>query len=187
MISLREVVASLYGAWRLARLDRSGVGYFDATPEGFWRSFFAALIAAPGDFAIQSLVDRGNVPDDVLHYALVLIVTYVFFWLIWPLIVVHIARALGRSDAIYLYLTAHNWAQVIATLFQLIVAILALGLLPPTAMGLAWLVSFLVVLAYEWFIVSAALRVDRLAATAVIAAYFIVSIIVSVIGTNLIA
>ena len=30
MISLREVVASLYGAWRLARFDRSALGYFDA-------------------------------------------------------------------------------------------------------------------------------------------------------------
>jgi hypothetical protein len=185
MISLREVVASLYGAWRLARLDRGAVGYFDASPEGFWRSFFAAVLVAPSDFAIQILFNRGPLPDDLLHYMLVLLVTYVFSWLIWPLASIYLVRALGRSSALLLYLTAHNWAQVVATLFQLAVAILARGLLPAPMAPLALLLSVLVVLGYEWFVASAALHIDRLAAAAVVAAYFVVSVLVSAIGANL--
>ena len=40
----REIVFGLYGAWRLAHLDRGGLGYFDASVEGFWKSFFAAAM-----------------------------------------------------------------------------------------------------------------------------------------------
>ena len=43
----QEVASSLYGAWRLACLDESGMGYFNISVEGFWRSFFAAVLLAP--------------------------------------------------------------------------------------------------------------------------------------------
>jgi hypothetical protein len=185
MISLREVVVSLYGAWRLACFDRSAVGYFDASAEGFWRSFFAALLVAPGDFTIQLLYSPAALPDDLLRYGLVLLVTYIFSWLIWPLAAVYIVRALDRNDALFLYLTAHNWAQVVATLFQLAVGVLARGLLPAGLATVALFVAVIMVLGYEWFIASTALRIDRLAASAVVAAYFVVTVLVSVIGTNL--
>ncbi|MDX2142565.1 MAG: hypothetical protein SFV19_04360 [Rhodospirillaceae bacterium] len=45
--SLREIVYGVFGAWRLARLDRSAMVHFDRTVEGFWKSFFAAAIVAP--------------------------------------------------------------------------------------------------------------------------------------------
>ena len=48
MITAREVTAALYGSWRLARLDPGGMAYFNRTVEGFWNSFFAAVIVAPG-------------------------------------------------------------------------------------------------------------------------------------------
>ena len=47
MVTSREVVAALYGAYRLARFDPSGLALFDATIAGFSRSFFAAVLVAP--------------------------------------------------------------------------------------------------------------------------------------------
>jgi hypothetical protein len=185
MISLREVVASLYGTWRLARFDRAAIGYFDATLQGFWRSFFAAVLAAPADFAIQLLFRPAPLPDDVFRYGLGLLVVYVFSWLIWPLAAIYLARVLDRDDALLLYLTAHNWAQVPAVLFQLAVLILALGLLPPAMVTLALLLSVVAVLVYEWFIASIALRIDRLAAAGVVIAYFVILVLVSSIGASL--
>ncbi len=44
---VREAIVSLYGAWRLARLDRRGFEVFDQTPAGAIRSFFAAVLVAP--------------------------------------------------------------------------------------------------------------------------------------------
>ena len=185
MITLREVVASLYGTWRLARFDRSAIGYFDSTPEGFWRSFFAAVLAAPADVAIQLLFRAEPLPEDVVQYGLGMAVAYAFSWLVWPLAAVYLARALDRGDALLLYLTAHNWAQVLAVLFQLGVVILAVGLLPAPLVTLALLGSVVVVLVYEWFIASVALRLDRLAAAGVVIAYFVLSVLVSSIGASL--
>ena len=43
----QEVIRSIYGAWRLPWLDRSGMGHFNLSVDGFWRSFFAAVLVAP--------------------------------------------------------------------------------------------------------------------------------------------
>ena len=45
MITAREVSYGLFGAWRLAHLDRRGMEYFDTSIDGFWRSFWAAAWA----------------------------------------------------------------------------------------------------------------------------------------------
>ena len=185
MISMREVVASLYGTWRLARFDRSAIGYFDPSPEGFWRSFFAAVLAAPAPIAIQLLFRAASLPDDLFRYVLGLVVVYAFSWLIWPLAAVYLARVLDRNDALLLYLTAHNWAQVPAVLFQLAVVILAIGLLPMALVTPALLLSIVIVLIYEGFIAATALRIDRLAAAGVVIAYFVVLVLVSSIGASL--
>ena len=42
-----EVLGALYGAYRLARIDPAGMTYFNLSFEGFWRSFFAAVLVAP--------------------------------------------------------------------------------------------------------------------------------------------
>ena len=47
MLSVRELATSLYGAYRLARFDPSGLRFFDASPAGAGRSFYAAAIVAP--------------------------------------------------------------------------------------------------------------------------------------------
>jgi len=44
---VREALLSLYGAWRLALLDKRGLELFDKTPAGAIRSFSAALLVAP--------------------------------------------------------------------------------------------------------------------------------------------
>ena len=42
-----ETARALYGAYRFARLDSSGIRYFRNTRGAFWRSFNAAFIIAP--------------------------------------------------------------------------------------------------------------------------------------------
>ena len=184
MISLREVVASLYGAWRLARLDRGGIGYFDATPAGFWRSFYAAVPSVALDLTASVLLYAAALPDDVVHFGLALLLAYVFRWLLWPLVAVYLVQALDRSEALLLYLTAHNWAQVPIAAFRLIAITLASGYFPEAVQGVAYL-SFLVVLAYEGFIARATLRIDRMVAVGIVIAYFGVNILVTQIGTYL--
>ena len=66
MVSLRELSIAMFGAWRFATLDRSAVQFFDNTPEAFWRSFNAALVALPArhagghDQVVAGSVDLGE-------------------------------------------------------------------------------------------------------------------------------
>ena len=50
MPSQREIIAALFGSWRLMRFDADGMNWFDFSSAGFWRSFYAALPAAPSAF-----------------------------------------------------------------------------------------------------------------------------------------
>ena len=48
MISKQELLLSLYGAWRLLLRDTKGIEWLDDSPEGFWKSFFCAVVVLPG-------------------------------------------------------------------------------------------------------------------------------------------
>ena len=184
MITLREVVASLYGAWRLCRFDRAAVGFFDATIEGFWRSFFALALVAPFDFSIVLLVRADPWPDDLVHYGLAYVVVYILSWIVWPLVAFYLTRALDRADAFPLYISAHNWAQMPASLLQLVAVILARGFFPEQTLAAAQ-VTLLVILVYEGFIAAVALRLDRIVAAGVVGAYFAVTYLIALVGVYL--
>ena len=47
MINFAEVKRSIFGAWLLARFDQSGLLFFENSLGAFWRSYWAALLAAP--------------------------------------------------------------------------------------------------------------------------------------------
>ena len=47
MLTIPEIVRSVYGVWRLARFDAIGMEWLDRTDEGFWRSFRVAILLLP--------------------------------------------------------------------------------------------------------------------------------------------
>ena len=54
--STREILSAIYGAWALFKLDPRGLELFEDSVPAFWRSFFAAVIVAPG-FALLRVID----------------------------------------------------------------------------------------------------------------------------------
>ena len=44
MIARHEVLLSLYGVWRLFLRDPRGIEWLDVSIEGFWKSFFCAVV-----------------------------------------------------------------------------------------------------------------------------------------------
>ena len=45
MPSMADTKRALEGAWLIARRDPGAMSRFDLTVEGFWASFFAAVVA----------------------------------------------------------------------------------------------------------------------------------------------
>lgn len=162
MITAREVSYGLFGAWRLAHLDPRGMDYFDATVEGFWRSFWAAALMAP-PYAILVLLQLYERPDDwdSLRVLLVETIGYTIAWTAFPLAVWYLLGALGKQQRYISYIVAYNWSNLIQIAVMLpVVALEAADALPGTVTGILFVVAFAAVLYYQYFVARTALDVD---------------------------
>lgn len=180
MPSLNEVVAAIYGALRLALFDARGLGCFTSTVDGFWRSFFAAIIVAPL-FAISLLLpgDEVGVPRTAA-FGLVEAIAYVVSWLAYPVVVELVSRPLGCRARFLGYMTAYNWSTIIQhTIIASMVILAALDVLPLQVGRFLWLLATIYLLAYVWFIARSALLVPPLTAGVLVAIDLLLSFLIT--------
>ncbi len=166
-----EVQLAVGGALRLAVGDRRGLGYFDASIDGFWRSFRAGAICYPLYLFLVSV----RVPHaqwEISGVAPILIVetiAYVISWVAFPLLILPVARHLGRADRFLPFMVVYNWSQIPQTVVFVLVGLdTATGLLPPSSAHFAGLLAAIAALVYEWYIARVALAVTGTQATLVI-------------------
>ncbi|MFO1127144.1 MAG: hypothetical protein U1E66_01705 [Rhodospirillales bacterium] len=168
MLTLQEVISSLYGAWRLARFDARGMAFFDTTLGGFWRSFFAAVLVAPAYVLVVS-TGGGAVHGDTVRFGLAETIGYILSWVAFPVVMEWLTRQLGCRARYLSYITAYNWASVIEHLLLLpVLVITARNLLPDAAGQLLWLVTLVFIVVYAWFVTRTALAVTTLTAAAIV-------------------
>jgi hypothetical protein len=159
MVSTREVIVSLWGAWRLARLDRGGLACFEATTEGARRSFWAAALVAPF-YAVMVAAGYPAHRAGGWRFVLAESIAYVVTWVAYPVVAEWLSRRLGCRDRFEGYLAAYNWSMVVQHAVVLPIGILAmLGALPSGAAEGLWLIAFLLILVYLFFIARTALAV----------------------------
>ncbi len=190
MPSYRDIVYGIYGAWRLARLDASAMSYFDRTPAGFWKSFFAAVIVAPG-FAIiigyELTQVEGEFEAGALRMFVVETLAYMLGWVAFPVIVHQICEAIGKRDAYLGFIVAFNWSKVIQmAVFLPAIALIATGLLPEdSGTLLRWVISMLI-LSYQWFVTRTALAVTARGAVGFVVLDLVIDLIVRAIALGMI-
>jgi hypothetical protein len=157
-----EVQLAVGGALRLARGDRRGLGFFDTSIDGFWRSFRAGLICYPLYLILLSFRIAAPVwaASGVVAVLTVETIAFVISWVAFPLLILPLSRWLDRDDRFLPFMVAYNWSQIPTTvLFVLVGLDGATGLLPPLAAQFAGLLAAIAVLFYEWFIARVALAV----------------------------
>jgi hypothetical protein len=192
MISLREVAYGLYGAYRLAHLDSRGMDYFDDSLHGFWRSFNAALIAAPA-YAILVLlhiIDAAEAGEHIqrgwLHLFLVESLAYAIGVFAFPLVMLHVSTVLDRQDRYLGFIVAYNWASVLQIgLFLPVTAAISAGLFPGGFGSLIWIVTFALILFYAGYIARTALRIRPLEAAGVVFVDLSLSVAISWVAMGL--
>lgn len=181
MIGGRELSSSVYGAFRLASGQEDGMAYFNATPEGFWRSFLAAVLVTPGYLILSMAEPEPPVrSEDPVHDALVYILAYVISWVAFPLAMVPVSRLLEREERFIPYIVANNWGAVpqMCLLVAVTLTQVVLGLGDILA-GLVGFVTFAAILTYFWFIARTALQIPGFAAVGVVALNVAITVIVS--------
>lgn len=158
----REILSAVYGAWTLFKLDPRGLEFFEDSVPAFWRSFFAAVIVAPG-FAILRLIDYAEteVSAGPLAILLVELIAYVVIWAGFPLALHYLARGIDRPERYVLAVVALNWSVVVQIAVSLPVHLIAVsGILSPGFAAIATLAVLLVTLFYEGFVARTALQVS---------------------------
>jgi hypothetical protein len=153
-----EVLRSIYGAYLLARMDTSGMGLMNLTVEGFWRSFFAAVLVAPG-YALLVAHRLMTRPESVdAGWALLVhALAYVIGWAAFPVIALVLTFLLSVSRNYVALIVAVNWAAVIQIVGFLIV-IAATLVLPALLAGMLLAVVTIAILVYQWFVTRTALQ-----------------------------
>ena len=171
MPSVNEILRALYGAYRLARFDAGGLAYFDATPGGFWKSFFAAVIVLPLYLLLLAVRLQGDLPEGTpARFLAIELIAYVIGWVIYPLVMATVARLIDRERHYVRYIVAYNWASVWQNILYLPVAILSVaGLLADGAAGFIALAALVAVLVYAWFVARIALALPGLHAVPLVA------------------
>lgn len=182
-----EAAASIYGAFRLAHLDAGGMRYFNVSPQGFWRSFLAAVIVAPFYAALLALAHRSfETPPDAVRFTLAEAIAYVTSWAAYPLVMASVAKQLDRWDRYIGYIVAYNWSSVLQNaLFIPINALLITGVLAPQAGFLLWLMVFSLIMVYVWFIARTGLALAPMAAAGIVCIDVVLNLMISSVAESM--
>ena len=178
---LGETARALYGAYRMARLDPTGMDYFRNTRGAFWRSFNAAIIIAP--FYAGLLLMRyqiGEISASAFRFFLVEVISYIIIWVAFPVVVDLIVTAMNRREKYIRFIIAYNWAKVLQNLIYLPVAILTInGILSQSNAGLVGLVMLIFFMLYTWFITKTALEIAGGRAATIVAIDLSLSLLIN--------
>ena len=180
MITAREIVCGLYGAFRLACFDRRGTDFFDKTEEGFWRSFYAAALVLPL-FVIFIALRFGEpgLTQNAFRYVSGELIAYVISWVAFPLAILPVTRILNREQNFQNFIVAYNWTAALQSMVYLPVAMLATTQVIPD--GYANLISSITIgfiLVYSWFVVRVVLDTTVMSAVAIVIMDLILSVLI---------
>jgi hypothetical protein len=157
VVSVGEAAKGIYGAWRLAHGDRSGLAWFDTSMEGFWKSFGAAIVTLPAYAALVGLA-IANWPGEVNLPGIILVqvIAYVIDWFAFPLAAIYICDTMGKAPHYTRLIVALNWAKVVEVAVMLPAALVA-SLAGESALALIPAVILVLVVGYHWFVTRVAL------------------------------
>lgn len=179
MPSQAEIRQALEGAWLLAKGDASGMGRFDLSVDGFWRSFSAILIVAPA-YALLLLEQYGRLgwPEQTVATVMAELIAYVAGWLTFPVAAIFLTRLLGLSSRYVPLIVASNWTAVLQITLYMGVVILGLPM-PEQLRTLFLLAATIAVLVYQWFVVRTALETSSGTAFGLVVIDILLSLAVS--------
>lgn len=176
MIARHEVLLSLYGAWRLFLRDPRGIEWLDNSIEGYWKSFFCAVLVLPVYIFWFVMRDGETVEAGFIRTVTVEGIAYVISWVAWPLVMSYIAPAIDRDENYIRYIVAYNWSTGIQVGLLLIVLLIeASGVAPDGVVALFGIVATVLILLYHWYVLRVGLDVSGLPAAALVAGDFMLA------------
>ncbi len=179
MPSWQETLASIYGSYRLARLDASGMHWFNHSIAGFFRSFGVALLVLPPYLLILWLRLDDRVESGGWYFFIEML-GYAAGWVAFPLVMLGIAMIFSFQRSYISYIIAYNWTAIIQVAVVLPIVLLNASDLIGKDLGLFLGVAItLAILFYQWFVALTALQTTGLTAAALVALDFVLGRLIS--------
>jgi hypothetical protein len=185
MNAVSYVRQSLEAAVRLARFDKTAIGDFDTSFEGFFKSFAAMVLCIPLyliQMAAQRYVISGmeNAPAlepigpgmfavDLFFYAVE--------WIAFPLAMIAIVPLINAGPRYVPFIIAHNWASCLVLAAQVLPSLFLLAGLQflATATALPLLIAALV---YLWLVAREGLQTSAASAAGIVVLEILLSVLV---------
>lgn len=189
MPPLGEILTSLYGAFRLALFDKKGLACFNISRDGFWHSFFGAVVAFP-TFVIFVLARYGEVsggthPVSFVRYILIEGVFFVIAWLAYPVLMLTIVGLLDRQNRYLDYMVPYNWCIGLQSVIYLPLGLLVYsGVVSPQAGAFFTMLFWSYIISYSAFVAHHGLKVPWINVAGVVALDIILTIILETISTG---
>jgi hypothetical protein len=173
----------LFTAFRVARFDAGATQDFDHSFEGFFRSFFAALLSAPVYVFLvvveKRMIDavpdsaRGaalrDAPPPGMGYWLIEAGAYVVDWLALPAAMILIVKLIGASRNYVPFVIAYNWGSCLIYLALTLPALAyLLGIATLTGIAILSYGVFVFTLTYRWRLARETLQISSPNAAAIV-------------------
>lgn len=165
MLTPREVLDAIVQSWRLFKGDRTALQAFDASYDGFWRSFTVIVALAPfyalvfvAELALVAEQGAGGAAVPAPAFFLWKSAAALVDWIAFPAVVAVLAGSLNISGRYALLIVARNWTSILAVLPYALVSLLyAVGLM--STGGLIWssVIVLVVLLRFRYQVFAAAL------------------------------
>ncbi len=191
---------ALFTAFRVARFDAGATSAFDHTVEGFFRSFFAALLSAP-IYAFLVIAEQrivGDIPENGarpalssapppgMGYWLIEAAAYVIDWVSLPLAMILIVKLIGASQRYVPFVIAYNWGSCLVYLAMTLPSIAyLLGLATLTGIAILYYAVTVFVLTYRWRLARETLQISSVNAAAIVILDMLLGFIIALAAARL--
>ena len=178
MPTAEEVRRALTGAILLLRGEPAGMGCFDLSVDGFWKSFAAVLLVVPGYvlLLIEQYAATG-LPADLMTVVFVETLAYAAGCVAFPIVAVLLTRLMGLGGRYVPLIVAGNWSSLPQIGFLL--AALLVSLAVPSVRPMVFLAATLAAVTYQWFVARTALQTTGLTAFGLVVVDVLLSIGIS--------
>lgn len=194
-IDIAYIRRALAAAVEMARFRGDPIDSFDHSYEGFFRSFAAMIVAAPlyplivaGERSIvmEAARAQGATQSLALHainlpYCVIEGFSYVAGWVIFPLVMMFIARLIGASARYVPYIVAYNWGTCLVFALTALMHVLHLaGVMPLEVTSFLYFPVTAFALAYRWRIARLGLQVPGTTAAGIVILDVLISVFIAV-------
>ncbi|MGE0232023.1 MAG: hypothetical protein AB7O39_09290 [Flavobacteriaceae bacterium] len=168
LISSRDVQQNLAAVWAVFRGRPDAIRQVDASYEGFWRSFLVIVLLIPVYVPfvmseIAAIRGQGLLPEDFspVWHGFVRALSIAVDWVLFPVVMLLLARPMGITSRYAPYIAAHNWSNLILAIPLVLPGILlGLGLISSGLAGILLIAGLAIFVRMRFVVARAALDVS---------------------------